>query len=127
MNTLTTIKKPLIGSMKLSIMFIMIGLLASTLNVKAQQGLYDYNDFTPYEKSRCDLATEAMEKIVKVMESLSPYDQMTLGLTYAKAIENSDNEYKKLIEDFEAKTRQKKRDWAIQYQNVDLRRSTVIY
>ena len=41
--------------------------------------------------------------------------------------ENSDNEYKKLIEDFEAKTRQKKRDWAIQYQNVDLRRSTVIY
>ena len=93
MNTLITIKKPLIGSMKLSIIFIMIGLLASAHNVKAQQGLYDYNDFTPYEKSRCDLTTEAMEKIVKVMESLSPYDQMTLGLTYAKAIENSDNEY----------------------------------
>lgn len=94
MNNITIMKKkPLIGSMKLSIMFILIGLFACALNVKAQQGLYDYNDFTPYEKSRCDLTTEAMEKIVKVMESLSPYDQMTLGLSYAKSIENANNEY----------------------------------
>jgi len=94
MNTSTKAKKsPLISFGKFSIIFLMVGLLAHSFDVKAQQNLYDYNDFTPYEKLRCDLATEAMEKIVKVMESLSPYDQMTLGLTYAKSIENSDNEY----------------------------------
>ena len=93
MNTSTKAKKsPLISFGKFSIIFLMVGLLAHSFDVKAQQNLYDYNDFTPYEKLRCDLATEAMEKIVKVMESLSPYDQMTLGLTYAKSIENSDNE-----------------------------------
>ena len=86
-------KKSLLCSMKTTIMLFIIGFLASSLNVKAQQGLYDYKDFTPYEKQRCDLTTEAMEKIVKVMETLSAYDQMTLGLTYAKTIENATNEY----------------------------------
>lgn len=94
MNTSITMKKkPLVGLMKLSIMSFMIGLLVNSLEAKAQQGLYDYKDFTPYEKQRCDLTNEAMEKITKVMESLSPYDQMSLGLTYAKVIENAENEY----------------------------------
>lgn len=90
-------KKSLLCSMKTTIMLFIIGFLVSSLNVKAQQGLYDYKDFTPYEKQRCDLTTEAMEKIVKVMETLSAYDQMTLGLTYAKTIENADNEYNLMI------------------------------
>lgn len=61
MNTSITMKKkPLVGLMKLSIMLFMIGLLASSLEAKAQQGLYDYKDFTPYEKQRCDLTNEAM-------------------------------------------------------------------
>ncbi len=94
MNTSITMKKkPLVSLMKLSIMLFMIGLLVSSLEAKAQQGLYDYKGFTPYEKQRCDLTNEAMEKITKVMESLSPYDQMSLGLTYAKIIENAENEY----------------------------------
>ena len=98
MNTSITMKKkPLVGLMKLSIMLFMIGLLASSLEAKAQQGLYDYKDFTPYEKQRCDLTNEAMEKITKVMESLSSYNQMTLGLTYAKTIENAENEYDLMI------------------------------
>lgn len=93
MNTSITMKKPLVGLTKLSFMLFMIGILASSFEAKAQQGLYDYKDFTPYEKQRCDLTNEAMEKITKVMESLSPYDQMSLGLTYAKVIENAENEY----------------------------------
>lgn len=94
----TSIKKmPLAGLMKFFISFFIIGLLASSQEAKAQQGLYDYKDFTLYEKQRCDLTNEAMEKITKVMESLSPYDQMTIGLTYAKTIENAENEYDLMI------------------------------
>lgn len=77
----------------------------------------DYQRFGEKEKSRWFCVFKDVEPLLK-----------KLNLLVVNSMdENSDNEYKKLIEDFEAKTRQKKRDWAIQYQNVDLRRSTVIY
>lgn len=71
-----------------------IVLLALSFTLKAQQGLYDYKDFTPYEKQRSDLAGEAGKK---VYDALSDSDKLTFSMTMLTAANNAKNDYEIMI------------------------------
>lgn len=71
-----------------------IVLLTLSFTVKAQQGLYDYKDFTPYEKQRSDLADEAGKK---VYDAMSEQDKLGFAMLSMSAANNSKNDYELML------------------------------
>lgn len=72
--------------------FIAFLLFLST--VEAQQSLYDYKDFTPYEKQRSDLAGEAGKK---AYDALSDSDKLGFSMLMLTTANNAKNDYEVMI------------------------------
>lgn len=77
---------------RIILFFIAFLLFLST--VEAQQSLYDYKDFTPYEKQRSDLAGEAGKKAFDV---LSDSDQLTFSMLLLTTANDAKNDYEVMI------------------------------
>lgn len=71
-----------------------IVMLTLSFTVKAQQGLYDYKDFTPYEKQRSDLAGQAGKK---VYDAMSEQDKLGFAMWSMSAANNSKNDYELML------------------------------
>ena len=77
---------------RIILFFIAFLLFLST--VEAQQSLYDYKDFTPYEKQRSDLAGEAGKK---AYDALSDSDKLGFSMLMLTTANNAKNDYEVMI------------------------------
>lgn len=77
---------------RIILFFIAFLLFLST--VEAQQSLYDYKDFTPYEKQRYDLADEAG---TKALDALSDSDKLGISMLLLTTANDAKNEYEFMI------------------------------
>lgn len=77
---------------RIVLFFIAFLLFLST--VEAQQSLYDYKDFTPYEKQRYDLADEAG---TKALDALSDSDKLGFSMLMLTTANNAKNDYEVMI------------------------------
>lgn len=77
---------------RIILFFIAFLLFLST--VEAQQSLYDYKDFTPYEKQRYDLADEAGKK---AYDALSDSDKLGFSMLLLTTANDAKNEYEFMI------------------------------
>lgn len=87
-------RKPFSGLLKTSILMFMLGLMVIPFSVQAQQNLYDYESFTPYEKQRSDLAGEAGKK---VYDALSEQDKLGFTMLTMSAAKDAKNDYELML------------------------------
>lgn len=87
-------RKSFTGLLKTSILMFVLGLMVIPFSVQAQQNLYDYESFTPYEKQRSDLAGEAGKK---VYDALSEQDKFSFTMMTMAAAKDAKNEYELML------------------------------
>lgn len=73
---------------------LLIAFISISITTKAQQGLYSYDDFTPYEKQRSDLAGQAGKK---VYDALSEQDKIAYSMTVLSIANNAKNDYEIML------------------------------